>query len=107
MPGQSPATKAAPKWGQDAAVVSRQILHNRRPNRLRDGHRQLLPDSNGQLVLWILRIQIRHLSAVREPVVPVQRERPGPPLFLEPVRPAIESGASEIKLPIAFCAGIP
>ena len=62
--------------------ASRDVPHNRRSDQSCEADRQTLPDVDRHPVLGIRRIDLRQLTAAREPVMPVERQRPGAPLLL-------------------------
>src|SRR5262245_59071471 len=74
----------APSW---------QVFHEPRPEPVRNGQRQPLPGGHRKPVFRIRRVQLRQVAAAREPIVPVQLHRLGPPLLLEAEGAAVGRGA--------------
>src|SRR5262249_23234805 len=91
---------------QEFAGISWKILHDVRAKEIGEWQRKALPQCNGGLKLRIGRVELRHGSAIGQPVVPIQLMGLGAPLLFEAVSSALHSRSSEIKQLTSLLTGI-
>ncbi len=91
------AVFVAPSW---------KVLHNMRSEKICDRYGQVLPQSYGERVFRILRIELRHLTALFHPIIPMKLLGVGSPLLLEAKGSAVGTRATKVENLKPLLAGI-